>query len=234
MKEKWVAVVLVILLAGAIALDVQTAGKVQYLLRKTFRALPPPTSISPKEEVAALKSEVARLKGMLAQVAPAPPAEDKFVLASVFSSYPFGIKSEFLIDKGARDGIEEGFPVLFHRFLIGRITSVFDTTAVVETIFHTTWQSAVGIGEDAQEGLLVGGIKPQVTLIAKSAALQEGATVFNIAKGFPFAAPLGTIRQLRTSKDGLFLEADLAVPYQPSGIRQVVVVQRHFQRQEKL
>ncbi|RME57885.1 hypothetical protein D6779_07720 [Candidatus Parcubacteria bacterium] len=234
MKEKWITAVLVIFLTGVIALDVKTAGKVQYLLRKTFRALPPPTSISPHEELVALKSEVAHLKGMLGQITPAPPTEEKFIIASVFSSYPFGIKSKFLIDKGARDGIEKGFPVLFHNFLIGSIADVFDATAVVETIFHTTWQSAVGIGDDMQEGLLVGGIKPQITLIAKSATVQEGDVVFNTAQGFPFAAPLGTIQQLRTSKDGLFFEADLSIPYQPSGVRQVVIVQRHFQRKEQL
>ena len=167
-----------------------------------------------------LKAELARLEAVQAEL----PAPSKGLRrAEVYSRYPFGLKSELLIGTGERDGILLDQAVVSSGALIGKITNVFKETSLVQTIFDERWQSAVRVGHSGADALLVGGAQPKLTLIIKNASVKIGDVIYNAAPPFPIGLAIGEVKALSLSRDGLFNEAAVGVPYDVSRLRVISI-----------
>ena len=165
-----------------------------------------------------LRSELARLELIKEQIGEFP---DNALTAEVYSRYPFNLKSELLINRGLRDGVEPGDAVLFRGMLIGRVEKIFSRTALIYTIFDGRWRSAVRISARGFDGLLVGGPVPQVTLVVKDAPIGRGDVVLSASADLPYALPVGEIGEIVLSLDQLFQESPLLLSYDVSLIHAV-------------
>ncbi|OGZ45668.1 MAG: hypothetical protein A3C84_02455 [Candidatus Ryanbacteria bacterium RIFCSPHIGHO2_02_FULL_48_12] len=129
----------------------------------------------------------------------------------------------FTIDGGTRVGIEVGMPVLAQGdILLGRVTEVSDTSAVVKLVSSAKEKTEVYLpGSDLVsvaegEGLGVFAIK-----VPASFSIQEGEGIFSSgARDFL----LGFVDKIEKLDAGLFQVVKSKIPINSSDIRQVFVV----------
>lgn len=222
-KESWFLAVLILIILFLIAWQPRQGWPLQRFFLVNLNDFP--------EDYVALKSENIKLKAERAQFEhiqnQLPQKPENYLRALVYSRYPFNFKNKMLINVGAADGVQIGQPVLFGDFLIGRVEQVFGYSALVTTLFDQRWQSAVIIGERAEDALLVGGNQPLLTLIDKNAMVETGDAVYNGAPDFPYGIPIAEIRRISSSGNQLWQEAQLVFPYDLNDVRTVLLVQDH-------
>jgi cell shape-determining protein MreC len=167
-------------------------------------------------EIIMLKSQLAR-RELVAYQLPSPAK--KTTRAEVYSRYPFGIKSEILVNVGDAEGIRVGQPARFREALVGVVTKVFSHAAVVETLFDARAKYAVRVGKKGVDALLEGGGEPHLTLIANGAEIASGVAVYAAAPSVPYGLAVGAVKEVRAGRNGLFQEATLTLPYNLSDVR---------------
>jgi cell shape-determining protein MreC len=177
-----------------------------------------------ESENLALKAELAKLNDIKDQLS---EWSNDYVAASVYSSYPFNIKRELVVNVGKNQGIRGGEAVLFKRFLIGRVEEARDDTSVVRTVFDDRWQSSVRIGSSGVDALLRGGGSPRATLIKKSEEILPGTILYDTTPDFPYALPVGEVGETQLSSDGLFQESSVSLRYDFAEMRNVLILKQH-------
>ena len=179
----------------------------------------------------------------------APAASESQSSAALIAAYPAGTfqevsgdripapvlalsagpyRHDLRIAEGARAGILPGAAVTLPGpgpggTLVGRVSDLSETGATVETLANPSWRTAVRIGTSSVDALLVGGLTPTLTLIAKGSPVAAGDAVFSVDAQLPYGLALGTVAEVRDSSDGVLREATLALPYTLSGLRAVSV-----------
>jgi cell shape-determining protein MreC len=148
----------------------------------------------------------------------------RYLRAPLYSSYPFNMSNQMLIAGGSDIGIVEKATVLaMPDIFIGQIASVEVNKATVRTIFDPNWELPVKIGDSRVDALLVGGPEPKLTLVSKRKPLLGGETVYLASRDFPYGLTLGTVAELRQSKESLFLEGRLIPPYAVSDLSDLYI-----------
>ncbi len=120
-----------------------------------------------------------------------------------------------VIRKGRNFGIPEGAPVVFTGGVVGRVTEVYATTAVVELISSPNVRLAGVIEGDSRPISFQGGVNPTfapatgvVELIPLDIFAGPKATKRLVTSGlggvFPPGLTLGTVTSVELSSDGLF------------------------------
>lgn len=145
------------------------------------------------------------------------------IKAFVYSKYPFNLKSELLMNVGKNEGVDEGQAVIFRKNLIGKIIKVSNDTSLAITIFDSRFQVAVRVGEKAVEALFVGGNKPKLTLIPKTAKIIAGDQIYSAGQGFSYGLPIGEVTEISVSPDQSFVEAGIKFNYDLNAARVVSV-----------
>ena len=92
------------------------------------------------------------------------------------------------------------------------------------TIFDPTWRSEVRIGKEGVASLLQGGSTPTLTLIDKETLISSGDLVYNSDSRYPYGLTIGKENNLRLTKDQLWREADLELPYDLNKVKLVLVL----------
>ena len=146
----------------------------------------------------------------------------------VYARYPVNARSEFLIDAGTQDGIGIGKAVVIEAatssyVLIGRVQSVANDTAVVQTVFDSAFRMPVRVGPHGYDGLLVGGVNPVVTSISKNVAVQMGNVVESADASSTYGLPIAEVGSVGATSDNLFQGASLIFAYDINGIQTVLV-----------
>lgn len=208
--------------AGALFVLNPSGGFVGFLSGKTdengnFGAL-----ISENEN---LKTQIAILRDAKSQL---PNSLRGKTEAFVYSKYPFNLKSELMINVGRSGGVEEGSAVIFRGDLIGKIIKIFDAASLAVTVFDSRFQVAVRVGEKATEALFVGGNRPKLTLIPKSAKLAVGDRIYSAGQGFSYGLPMGEVADVSISPDQSFMEAGVRFQYDLNAAR-VVSIEKNGQ-----
>jgi cell shape-determining protein MreC len=152
------------------------------------------------------------------------------VLAPVHARYPFNFKHELTVGAGRLRNVAAGDAVLVPAqessaaaVFVGTVVKIFDDQAVVKTIFDPEFRLPVRIGPRGIDALLTGGAEPRLTLIAKSAPVVGGESVYAAGTDAPYGLAIGSLRELAPAKDQLFQEATVSFPYDPGDIRVVAV-----------
>lgn len=148
----------------------------------------------------------------------------RYIRAPLYSSYPFNISNQLLVAAGSGSGVLEGAtafaaPGIF----LGQVTSVEGGKAVVRTIFDPGWELPVKIGEGKVDALLIGGQEPKLTLVSKHKPLVGGESVYLVSRDFTYGLTLGTVAELRQSKESLFLEGRLITPYALADLSEIYI-----------
>jgi cell shape-determining protein MreC len=163
------------------------------------------------------------------------------VYAFVYSRYPFNYKNELLVDAGTNRGITVGdFAIVPTASLssatasdgslrvrgnfLGVVEKTFEDSAVVRTIFDADFERAVRIGSAGIDALISGGDDPKATLIPKRAQIAKGDIVYASSPDLPYGIPIGTVKEIVMSEDGLFREAKLNLGYDVNEIKVLQIV----------
>jgi len=178
--------------------------------------------VSLKAQNEVLLADLAKLQAVTAEL-PAKPSN--YIRAMVFSRYPLNFKNQMLVDAGANQGVKVGAAAVFQGVLVGRVTTVFGDSALVTTVFDTSFKMPVRIGSHGYDGLLAGGPYPSINSISKDALLAPGDIVYAAAEGVPYGLPVGQIDATSTSPDSLFENAALNFAYDANDIQTVFVAQ---------
>lgn len=133
------------------------------------------------------------------------------------------------LDKGSRDGIEEGQPVVVGKgLLVGRISKVFNSTSEAELLLDKNNKINVEIQESGTKGIIQGefGTSIVMDMVSQSAEVDRGHTVITSGLGglFPRGLLVGFIKESRPTVDQLFQKFSLDVPVQFKDLRMVWVV----------
>jgi cell shape-determining protein MreC len=145
--------------------------------------------------------------------------------AFVFSSYPFSNRSVFVVSAGSDQGIRKGMPVTISGdVLLGQVDRVEKRYSFVKTIFDARWSSAVRVGENSVDGLLVGGSQPTIQFLEKGSASSSGDVVYSASVQFPHGLVLGTIGVAQIDPARSFEEALLIPEVSINSVKKVYVV----------
>lgn len=178
-------------------------------------------NVSLAAENDALQAQLAALQTVASQLPTSTPDE---IRAMVYSRYPMNFRNELLVNAGSDDGVATGDAVVFQGMLIGQVQTVFPHETLVQTIFDNNLKMPVRIGAPGVDGLLQGGVDPEIGSIAASAPLVSGEIVYAAAPGLPYAQPIATIVATSTSADSLFQQATISFPYDINDVQTVLIM----------
>lgn len=116
--------------------------------------------------------------------------------------------NEVRIDKGSRDGIEEGMPALQRGFLVGRVSRVFPDHSWVDILTSTHLYVPVVIDETRDLGVLAGNGKGEIDLlyIPEYKVLRPGMRISTalVSDILPAGIPVGSISEKEPDIEGGF------------------------------
>ena len=166
-----------------------------------------------------LRAEVARLEELLRL----PPLRDHRLEHARVARRDFsGWWQRIVIRKGRDHGIPAGAPVVFSGGVVGRVSEVHATTAVVELISSPTMRLAGVVEGDTRPISFQGGVNPTLApprgvvelmpldIIANPAAPKRLVTA-GFGGVFPPGLTLGTIVRADLASDGLFKSGEVAL-----------------------
>ncbi|MBI2010789.1 MAG: rod shape-determining protein MreC [Candidatus Colwellbacteria bacterium] len=126
----------------------------------------------------------------------------------VYSSYPLNTRSEIAIAGGASRGIEIGDIVTSgENIIVGKVTKVFKSSAVLRTIFDPSWEIPIRIGKSEVDALLESGAELRATLIAREAPIETGEPVITAGADLPYGLMVGFIKEIKETPGSTFKEA---------------------------
>jgi rod shape-determining protein MreC len=137
---------------------------------------------------------------------------EEYVVADVIGRDISAFTRVIFINRGARDGLTEGMPVVTEKGLVGRITQVSATAAQVMLITDPISAVNARLLNSRAEGSVqaqAGGLR--MTYIDLNATLQEGDTVITSGLGgnFPEGIIIGQVTSIRQFESELFQETEV-------------------------
>jgi rod shape-determining protein MreC len=203
-----------------------------------------------KRENERLRQEMERLQG---QVAAAEGAElraqeleealgikesrpdDQFVVADVIAQDPSGVKRALAINRGSKDGLDEGMVVLSRSgSLVGTVSRVYEDFAWLRLI--TDPNSAVNVivlaegdeGVSEARGVAAGDLGGRLSLemIPAEAQISEGdlVTTSGLGGNYPRPLLLGSVRSVEDRPQALFKKATVEPAAELSALDTVMVI----------
>lgn len=171
-----------------------------------------------------LKAELLSLILRQAQDKSLKENNNKYLVAKIYSTYPFNDKNIFTINVGNKDGIEEGDAVLAEKgILLGKIVKVFNNYSEVKSIFSPDWQLSVKIGEKGNDGLLMGDPDPQITMIIGDKEIKVGEDIYSASKEFAYGLKIGKVKTIKSGANSFFKESSIELPYKFNNLLEVLV-----------
>lgn len=141
-------------------------------------------------------------------------------------------QSQFVINRGAQDGVSIGAPAVINSsVLVGFVTQLEQKTAVITLLFHPQTSVTAYVRADTPEiaaGLIKGDRYTTVhlTTVPRDFALSEGQEV--LTQGSPQHVPagllIGRIHHFVSDETSIYHEAVLKVPYDPDQLAGVTIL----------
>lgn len=156
--------------------------------------------------------------------------DKKFIMANVIARSP-GVFIQYLVlDKGKKDGVEDGQVVVSEGFLVGKIVEVNYSSSKVFIITNPTSTVAALTSESRAFGLVKGEVGYGISLldIPKEAQLKPGEAVVTSGLGgeYPKGIIIGQIEKIEGKPTDLFQRASLKTPIEFSKIEYVLIIEK--------
>jgi rod shape-determining protein MreC len=140
-----------------------------------------------------------------------------FLTADVIALDQSGLLSTMVINRGTRDGIAEGMPVVAREGLIGRIMDVTSNAARVQLITDSNSVISARLQTTRAEGNVEGSVMGEfpgqltMTFIPLGEPVQSGDLVITSGLGgnLPSDIVIGQVTNVRQVESGLYQEADV-------------------------
>lgn len=147
----------------------------------------------------------------------------------VIAQDPQSLGNYLIIDKGEKNGLKPGMPVIISNgILAGKITEVYPTSARVALISDKNSAVNAEIEDSGARGILRGayGLGLEMDMISQSEVVKEGDTVITSGLGgdMPRGLYVGKIKEAGQSADKLFQQASLISPVDFPSLRVVFAV----------
>lgn len=147
-----------------------------------------------------------------------------FEEVKVYSSYPFNNRKDVSIAGGKDKGFSEGDAVtLGNKVFVGKITKVMDSLSIVKTIYDPGWEIAVRIGEKEVDGLLQGGVSPQIDFIKNEAEIKKGDLVVTASPDLPYGLVIGQVKSIKDAPGTSLKRVEVTLKIQLNELRNVSV-----------
>jgi rod shape-determining protein MreC len=145
-------------------------------------------------------------------------ADDEFVVADIIAQDPSGVKRALAVNRGSKDGLDEGMVVLSKSgSLVGAVSRVYEDFAWLRLI--TDPNSAVNVvvlaegeeGGSEARGVAAGDLGGRLSLemIPAEARIREGdlVTTSGLGGNYPRALLVGSVRSVEDRPQALFRKA---------------------------
>jgi rod shape-determining protein MreC len=210
------------LLMPVMELKAQTTRKVQDLVntyvflvnvqKKNRELLEEVSALSLKvSELEGCKRELWQLKGIMGE-----PSTVEYTLAGVIAYDPSGRDEFILINKGKRDGLEEGFVVAHRNVFLGIVDQVYAGTSRVRTVWSENLHVSATAG--GKNYIYKGGFPRGALLhVAQEDELKKGEKVFLRSLKLP-PLEIGEVYGVYPSGEQFFIRVEVK-PY--GGVRRV-------------
>jgi len=160
---------------------------------------------------------------------------DEFVVADVIAQDPSGVKRALAIDRGSKDGLDEGMVVLSKSgSLVGTVSRVYEDFAWLRLI--TDPNSAVNVvvlAEGDEEGSEARGVaagdlggRLSLEMVPAEAQITDGdlVTTSGLGGNYPRALFLGSVRSVEDKPQALFKKATVEPAVDLSSLDTVMVI----------
>lgn len=149
----------------------------------------------------------------------------RYVIAKVYSTYPFNTRDEIMINAGKSSGIQEALTATIGGdLLLGKIISINNYTSIIRTIFDSKWQFPVKIGDQGVDALYIGAKEPRLTMIDRDKKITVGDVVYSTGREFPFGLKIGEIIEIKSDSSQVFNEAKIKLNYNPDKLEEVWLI----------
>jgi rod shape-determining protein MreC len=214
-SKKWGLVVILLLLTAILHFSSVTSYRIEifYLLRTSSRATTfPQIASSQNSEIAALREQVAQLSWQFLilqeKIASLTTFREKFSLERIPAIIPANViarrdsavhRYSFVVDRGSKDGVMAGNPVVFGHSLIGRVWEVGPLTSRVVAIVDPTMRIGSIVilninGKEVQYGeAMCIGKEDHCELRFLEKNYQEWNSAYVITSGFEGDYPVGLV-----------------------------------------
>ena len=189
------------------------------------------------EHIATLTAENARLKAelhdyrRLRRQIGSPAVGDYRIIAGEIVARPIeSLRSEFVINRGARDGVVVNAPVVVQgSVLAGFIRELHDETAIVQLLVHPQARvAAEAVGEIPARALVQGKSYTSIFLmnVPRDVELQRGQEVVSVSEStqLPYGLVIGTIDSIENDEHDPYQHARLSLPYDPDELVAVTIL----------
>lgn len=162
-------------------------------------------------------------------------ADDEFVVADIIAQDPSGVKRALAVDRGSKDGLDEGMVVLSRSgSLVGTVSRVYEDFAWLRLI--TDPNSAVNVvvlaegeeGGSEARGVAAGDLGGRLSLemIPAEARIREGdlVTTSGLGGNYPRALLVGGVRSVEDRPQALFKKAAVEPAADLSALDTVMVI----------
>jgi rod shape-determining protein MreC len=162
-------------------------------------------------------------------------ADDEFVVADIIAQDPSGVKRALAVNRGSKDGLDEGMVVLSRSgSLVGTVSRVYEDFAWLRLI--TDPNSAVNVvvlaegeeGGSEARGVAAGDLGGRLSLemIPAEARIREGdlVTTSGLGGNYPRALLVGSVRSVEDRPQALFKKAAVEPAADLSALDTVMVI----------
>lgn len=182
-----------------------------------------------------LRAEIDRFERLAAQL-DEPQYQHFRALPAVVAMRPIDtFRSRYVINRGIRDGVNLGAPVVIHgSTLVGFVVELSEETSVFQLLLHpaSSVEAEVrpreGEPETLARGLVVGAhyTSAQLTTVPRDKRLSSEQEVVSVAQGstLPAGLLLGRVGQIHSSESEAYQRATLVLPYHVDELEAVAVL----------
>ena len=194
-----------------------------------------------------LAAENARMKQLLVRSASKPHTNSLYFKDSALTIIPARVISNsvslrnnvFIIDKGKRDGVQEGMGVMGKTGPIGRIIASSKSYSRALSILHSQSMTSVKLKHSGYFGSMIwSGTNPQkmkLTAVPKHAPVEEGDSI--VTSGYSFIYPegayVGKIIKHTTPPGSNFYDIDIKLAYEMSNLKYAYVLKSDIKKELK-
>jgi rod shape-determining protein MreC len=135
------------------------------------------------------------------------------ITADVVAIDQLNLVRTIVLNRGARDGVAAGMPVVTRQGLIGRVINVTANASRVLLVTDTTSAISARLQSTRVEGSVIGQVAGglRMTYMPLTANVQEGdlAVTSGLGGGFPADIPIGQVISVREEQSELYKEAEI-------------------------
>lgn len=153
--------------------------------------------------------------------------ELKLLPAEIIGYSPLQTYDAITINKGKNDGVVSGQAVVSQGYLVGKIGSVSNSTSEILLLTNRSILTPVQVSGGQVTGILSGGIGGLVVNnIPLDTKVEKGQLVVtsNLEGLYPAGIAIGTVEDILSKKEDIFLSIRVSSPINTAGLSQVYIV----------